>query len=400
MPRARYKSREYEEICKEVNIAALAAAAEECFGDIEDPRIVKRCVYPAWFLILVILMGTLAGGDTIWEIAGWAHYNADLLGELSGGRWAAPSYNVIWSFIVCLKPVAMKSLLQEWFQALPPGVIGKRFTIDGKESRGARHKGPKVNLVGLYATERGLAAAVEKVSEKKDEPSALPALLSAVNLTDALITFDAVYTNIKNLQLVLAHGAAYLAAVKKNQPTLHAELTCFFDQAVEAGPEYVDIEEFLLDGEGKAHGRKEARYTLVSHATEWLQYASKDFSDWGIQTLIRIIRERTENSETTTTTHFYISSAHLSAEEASKAVRSHWHIENCQHYVLDVVWKEDACLANRGYAAENLGAFRRIARNLITITDPNRGFAEAVRAAKYSRRYLLGTLKRLFIKSL
>jgi len=68
-----------------VDIAALAAAAEEYFGDVEDPRIVERCVYPAWFLILVILVGTLAGGNTIWELAGWAHYNADLLGELSGG---------------------------------------------------------------------------------------------------------------------------------------------------------------------------------------------------------------------------------------------------------------------------------------------------------------------------
>ncbi len=121
----------------------LAAAVLERFKDFEDPRISERGVYPAWFLILVIMMATLAGNNTIGDLSCWANYHEELLPALSGGRWGAPSHNVLWNFILCLKPAAMKSLLQGWFQALPQELISKN-------SRDARHKSAQV----MYLSQR------------------------------------------------------------------------------------------------------------------------------------------------------------------------------------------------------------------------------------------------------
>ena len=64
---------------------------------------------------------------------------------------------------------------------------------------------------------------------------------------------------------------------------------------------------------------------------------------------------------------FYLSSADWGAEEALVHVRGHWSIENQQHYVLDVVFREDSSRTRRGYAAENLGLIRRLALNLLNL---------------------------------
>jgi predicted transposase YbfD/YdcC len=59
----------------------------------------------------------------------------------------------------------------------------------------------------------------------------------------------------------------------------------------------------------------------------------------------------------------YISSLNGSAVDIMTCIRNHWHIENKQHYVLDVGFNEDK---NRTkLAACNLGLIRRMALNHI-----------------------------------
>lgn len=43
----------------------------------------------------------------------------------------------------------------------------------------------------------------------------------------------------------------------------------------------------------------------------------------------------------------------------------HWHIENKQHWGLDVVFKEDACQISDPISTENMALFRRVVRNLV-----------------------------------
>ncbi|TMN33056.1 hypothetical protein CWC03_20930 [Pseudoalteromonas sp. S2755] len=62
--------------------------------------------------------------------------------------------------------------------------------------------------------------------------------------------------------------------------------------------------------------------------------------------------------------HFYVTSFEPDAQMLQKAIRHHWHIENQQHWVLDVVFKEDACQISEPISAENMALFRRVVRNL------------------------------------
>lgn len=65
--------------------------------------------------------------------------------------------------------------------------------------------------------------------------------------------------------------------------------------------------------------------------------------DWvGLQNLICVERIGVRQGKPYHQTNYYISSLSTSAFEFAQAIRSHWRIENCLHWVKDVIFSEDA----------------------------------------------------------
>jgi predicted transposase YbfD/YdcC len=65
-------------------------------------------------------------------------------------------------------------------------------------------------------------------------------------------------------------------------------------------------------------------------------------------------------------TSFYVCSAAVSAQKASDAIRSHWRVENQNHYVRDVAMQEDASRIRR-----NPGIFARTRSFALNILRAN-----------------------------
>lgn len=63
---------------------------------------------------------------------------------------------------------------------------------------------------------------------------------------------------------------------------------------------------------------------------------------------------------------YYISSADLTAEKFSNAMRSHWDVENKLHWRLEVAMNEDDCIIRRGNVVELFSGIRHIAVNVLT----------------------------------
>ena len=61
----------------------------------------------------------------------------------------------------------------------------------------------------------------------------------------------------------------------------------------------------------------------------------------------------------------YLSSARLPPEALAAAIRNHWRVENGLHWVLDVVFREDASRVRERNAGTNLALLRKIALNLV-----------------------------------
>ncbi|NJM73767.1 MAG: ISAs1 family transposase [Scytonema sp. RU_4_4] len=85
----------------------------------------------------------------------------------------------------------------------------------------------------------------------------------------------------------------------------------------------------------------------------------------GIKSLIRVERFGTRAGRPYHEVVCYISSLILTAREFACGIRGHWSIENCLHWVKDVVFKEDDSKIRMGNAPANLSVLRAIALNIL-----------------------------------
>ena len=256
--------------------------------------------------------------------------------------------------------------------------------IDGKTSRRARggDRHP-LHVVSAWASRQRLVLGQEATAEKSNEISAIPLLLERLHLTGALVTIDAIGTQTKIAETILARGADYLLALKDNQRSLAEEVALFFDapeQRSQAPFETTDAD----------HGRIETRTTTVSHEIGWLEGGRRHPGEHRFHRLRSIVRATTQverQGKTSRETRFFISSALLTPERAATAIRSHWGIESL-HWVLDVVFKEDQSRLRRGHGAQNMALVRRLAFNLVRAGKGNRSIKTARKAAGWNTNTL------------
>ncbi len=127
-----------------------------------------------------------------------------------------------------------------------------------------------------------------------------------------------------------------IVQLKDNQPTLREKV-----EAVAAKAEPVDA----VTTENKGHNRSETRRVAVFGAREAV--AGTEWQDlvFAIAVVTRTIYKRDSKTglwSTAVSTAYYLSSKPASASVFANAIRSHWGIENRNHYPRDVTFNEDA----------------------------------------------------------
>lgn len=391
MPKRKTTDKDYLDLTQEIDVKALQENIQEFFLHFPDPRI--RCLYPAWYLILLILSGYLAGCNTIADIAYYAEIKNSWFNSLLGLNFKPVSYDTIWWFLVRVKPEAFKDLMSRWLQALPGQLTGQLLAIDGKRLRGVSDNKHVLHLVELFAVGSRIVIAQERVPGKTCERKALPQLLDAIDVRGAIISLDAHYAYVPELQSVRHAGADFIVGIKGNQGTLESEVINYFNQA--NAIQYDSAEFQCHTTIDKGHGRIETRHICTTNDLEWLPQRE----EWGLKTLIEVRSERSIADKIEYGVLYYGSSRTDTPEQFANWIRGHWTIENGLHYVADVVFREDASLADTGDSAENMGLLRRLAMNIVRTLDPVRGMADARRSATHDPAYLLGLLSRLFAKN-
>lgn len=387
MPKRKTIDKTYQDLIQDIDVNALQESIKAFFAHFPDPR--QRWIYPAWYLILLILSGYLCGCNTIADIAHFAEIRNGWFNALLGLNFKPISYDTIWWFFVRVKPEAFKDLMARWLQALPGNLRDQLLAIDGKRLRGISDNEHISHLVELFAVGPRIVIAQERVPDKKCERFALPQLLQTLDVRGAIISMDAHYAYVPDLRLILQHGADYIVGIKGNQGTLEAEVSNYFAQA--QAIEYDDDSLQCHTTIDKGHGRIETRHICMTQDLEWLEQKE----EWKLKSLIEIRSERILGNGVEKGVLYYGSSRKGTPQQFAEWIRGHWEIESL-HYVADVVFEEDASLANTGHTAENMGLIRRTVMNIVKTIDPARGMADARRNAAFEPAYLRGILSRLF----
>jgi predicted transposase YbfD/YdcC len=154
----------------------------------------------------------------------------------------------------------------------------------------------------------------------------------------------------------------YCLALKANQPALYDEVRLWLDDPANLPDDACPS----VDGD---HGRIETRRAIVAHDVAWL---AERHALPGIAAVARVTATRDGDGRTTTATRTYLLSTKLAAARVAQVVRSHWHIENRLHWVLDVVMGEDGARTRKDHGPEKLARPRRFALNLPR-ANPDKG---------------------------
>src|SRR5690606_22822254 len=199
------------------------------FSALEDPRQQWRVVYPLDEILLLVLAATLSGMEDFVEIQLWGRERLDFLRRFLPYERGILSHDTLGDVINALDPELFKQCFLEWVAGLrddSPEVIA----IDGKTSRRshARSKGREpLHLVSAWASRQRLVLGQEAVADKANEIVATPLLLRNLELTGALVTIDAIGTQVEIAKTITESGGDYLLALKANWPALLAEVESF-----------------------------------------------------------------------------------------------------------------------------------------------------------------------------
>lgn len=210
-------------------------------------------------------------------------------------------------------------------------------------------------MVSAWVREDNISMGQIITDEKSNEITAIPALLSSLDLRGGIVSMDAMGCQKTIARQIIEQEAQYLLAVKANHPTLMDEIQDYFAWAREDRIEKRFLRHFTQTEQG--HGRI-TTWRVSACDAGWFE----DKKDWPfLHTFICVERTCIRQGNTSKETAYFISSLQADAATFYRLTRNHWSIENQLHWVLDVSFHEDASLLHEGNAVQNLSLLRKFA---------------------------------------
>lgn len=356
-----------------------------------DLRGVNGKRYRLETVLMIVVLAKLCGEDTMLGIAEWAkHRQEEFVQLLCLSRPRMPSHHT-YRRILAHKVYAeeVERLVGEYNQR---GEHGDVYALDGKAVRGMRKKEEEGNeyLLSIYDVEQAKVMAQVEVGRKENEITQAPKALKLVEISQKVVTGDAMHTQRGLAAQIMEAQANYVLPVKENQPRLYKNIQSLF------APEYpkpgfgkIQTDFLTAQKVNKGHGRIETRTITTSEMLN-------AYSAWpGLAQVYRLERQfqwrrNGRSYRTSCEVEFGITS--LTRKEASPLRllhirRVHWGIETGLHYRRDFTMKEDATRMTVG----NTGKVMASIHNLVLALIRQAKFYNAAQARRWFAAHLSAT---------
>jgi predicted transposase YbfD/YdcC len=352
-----------EDAAMDLDAQGFVDGLKGCFADLKDPRNENSCAHLLFDIVAIAVLSVACGADDWCDMATFAHVKLDWLKTFLALPGGAPSHDTFRRVFGLLDRNQFAAHLFRWTQALHKATGGKLIAIDGKTQRRtfATRSGLRaLHLVTAWASENGLTLGQVACEEKSNEITAIPELLTLLNLKGCTVTIDAMGCQTEIVEGIREQKGHYVLAAKDNQPTLHADLEQVFEDGLNR--DFADVDHDMHTTVEAAHGRfTERTYHAIEIPRDHPQ--RKRWRD--LRTLVLATSCVTKGEEETWETRMFISDLGPRAKSLGEAIRKHWGIENGQHWVLDVSFHEDTARQQDRHGSANLGAVRRLIVSLL-----------------------------------
>lgn len=197
-------------------------------SQLSDPRSPQGKIHPLPAVLSLVVLGLLMGRPSLSSIARLGRqFGTPLAHALGFRRGKTPSKSTLSEILRALDPDHLEELLSRWVCSRVSDV--ETLAIDGKTLRGSRDgEVPGHHLVAAYAGEVEAVLAQIRVDNKTNEHKAALELLGLIDVTDKVITGDAMFCQRDLAGEILEQGGDYLWVVKDNQQRLKTDVAAGF----------------------------------------------------------------------------------------------------------------------------------------------------------------------------
>ena len=340
---------------------------KENLKKLKDTRCKNMIIYKLWDILMCIIIASLADcndWDDIHEfvVDNYPWFKSFL--QMTGGIPSAATYERVLSLV---DSEELNDILFDFFTSLTlkENTNQKMNHIDGRVNNGSSRKATllneeksPLNCLNVYSTEYGYTIYTKQINEKSNEIPAVEEVIKGIDLTDVIITWDALNTQINNIKAIINSHGDYIVPIKGNQGTFYQDLIDYFDdeccEKIMAG----NSKSAYLKQCEKSHGNfivyeyyQTSDINWYENKNEWqglrtIGMVKKTITKQNIKTIEKNIKGKKKKvkqktEETIVEKRYYISSRNTNIEEFEKGIRGHWSIENKVHWHLDFTFKQD-----------------------------------------------------------
>ncbi|WP_199043059.1 ISAs1 family transposase [Glycomyces salinus] len=340
---------------------------------VPDPRSRRGRWYSLTAILLVCACATVSGAKSIDELAEWGERAGLELLEALGIRrhllrWRrSPSRATIGRVLERVDGDALDAAIGAYLADRHRAATGdeeededgattcrrslRAIALDGKALKGsARLDQQRRHLLSVVTQGIACTLAQVEVGAKTGETRHFRPLLAPLDLTDTVVTFDALHSVKANITWLVEKKAHYIAVIKSNHPLAFAQVSALPWDAI--GVQHTTSE--------TGHGRRESRSIKTMAVADNLGGIAFPHAKLAIRLHRR--RQETGKRETRRTDYAVTSlDAHQADPEVFAAfIRGEWGIENSSHHIRDVTFGEDASTVYSGTAPRAMAAFRNL----------------------------------------
>lgn len=353
-------------------MAREKATIEEYFGEMADPRLDRGKNHVLMEIIIMAIVAVIGNANDWVHVEMFCQAKEEWLRARLGLKLAQgiPSHDTFGRVFSLLAPEIFQRCFYNWVHAMAELKVGEIVSLDGKVLRGSHdryHGKDAITMVNAWASAAGMALALRDVPEGTNEIAIVPQVLQQLVLAGCIVTMDAAHCQVENTRIVKEQQGDYVLGLKENQGNLYIEVQLTFE--TEQKSHFKGLRHETLTTREKSHGRIETRRHVLLTDEQYLDYFNRDGKWWGLAGVGMVERMRERNGQIEHEIHYFITSLQANVKLFARAVRSHWHVENKLHHVLDVAFREDYSRARIGYVSQNFALIRQMALNLLRRND-------------------------------
>lgn len=269
-----------------MDIEELRDSFKDFSLNIPEHRVDRNKLHSIEEILFLTLTAIICGCEGWRDIERFGHLKLSFLQTIFPFKHGVPSDDTLRRFFRTLCPDVFRHTFVDWVKTLNL-TCPEHIAIDGKVSRHTFDGDSNpLHMVSAFASEQRLVLAQEKVTDKSNEITAIPKLISLLDVKNSIVTIDAMGCQRDIAQQIGDKEADNIFSLKGNQGTLHRDVELLFkDDDVMNSLEVQEYETI----DGSEHGRLETRkYRSIS-----CPKVLKDLHQWPyLESLIEVSSTR------------------------------------------------------------------------------------------------------------